>query len=200
MTRSDRQPDAIALLKADHREIEALFEKYEAARGRDRKKALAEHLCTLLKIHTVLEEEILYPACRERIPDSKLDEGYVEHDAAKVLIQQIEAGGPDEHFYDAKVHVLSEMLEHHFKEEETPTKGIFSLARHAGLDMDELGDRMRTRQETARRELGRHPELGAETRTFEGDDVDSALADEPIDPSGPDIRTGARGAEDPARP
>ena len=74
--------------------------------------------------------------------DDLLQEAYVEHDAAKVLIAEIEAGGPDDEFYNAKVKVLSEMIEHHVEEEERRVEGMFSQARKAGLDMDALGDRM----------------------------------------------------------
>ena len=71
-----------------------------------------------------------------------LKEAYVEHDSAKVLIAEIEAGGPDDEFYDAKVKVLSEMIEHHVEEEEKRVEGMFSQARKAGLDMDALGAQM----------------------------------------------------------
>ncbi|GAA0630029.1 hypothetical protein GCM10009422_29430 [Brevundimonas kwangchunensis] len=180
--------DAIALLKADHRLIEDLFEQFEKASGKAEQKRLAEKLVLELKVHTVLEEEILYPACRGEIDDHKLDEGYVEHDATKVLMNDIEAGGPDEHFYATKVHVLSEMMEHHFEEEEAAKKGIFSLARHAGLDMKDLADQMRLRRETAMAEFKAHPGRPSETRTFVGDNVDSALVDEPFEE--PPVRGG----------
>jgi hypothetical protein len=60
----------------------------------------------------------------------------------KVLIAEIEAGGPDDRFYEAKVKVLSEEIEHHVEEEEKRVEGLFSQARKAGLDMDWLGERM----------------------------------------------------------
>jgi hypothetical protein len=63
-----------------------------------------------------------------------------------VLIAEIEAGGPDQEFYDSKVKVLSEQIEHHVHEEENRTEGIFSQARAAGLDMDALGARMLARK------------------------------------------------------
>jgi hypothetical protein len=44
----------------------------------------------------MIEEEIFYPALRGKIEDDDLDEAYVEHDGAKLLINEIEAGGPDE--------------------------------------------------------------------------------------------------------
>lgn len=134
--------DAVALLKADHRKVEDLFAKFEAAKGDGRKKALAEQICMELTIHAKIEEDIFYPACEGKVDDDLLKEAYVEHDGAKVLIAEIEAGGPDDEFYDAKVKVLSEQIEHHVKEEEQRVEGMFAQARKAGLDMDALGEQM----------------------------------------------------------
>ena len=139
---TDKQPDAIALLKADHRAVEQLFEDFTKAKGDGRKKAIAERICLELIVHTQIEEEIFYPACKGKVDDDLLKEAYVEHDGAKVLIAEIEAGGPDDSFYDAKVKVLSEQIEHNVKEEEQRVEGMFSQARKAGLDLDALGEKM----------------------------------------------------------
>ena len=138
--------DAIALLKADHREVEELFEKFESA-SEGKKQAIAEQICTELKIHSMIEEELFYPALDGKIDDDLLSEAYVEHDGAKVLINDIMAGGPDDQFYDAKVKVLSEEIEHHVKEEEAPSEGMFSQARKADVDLVALGERMLARKQ-----------------------------------------------------
>ena len=136
--------DAIALLKADHRKVEELFEKYETARSK--KADIAKQICMELTIHTMIEEEIFYPACRGGgVEGDMLDEANVEHDGAKALIAELEAGKPDDAFYDAKVKVLSEEIKHHVKEEEQ-RGGIFSAAREAELDLDALGARMAARK------------------------------------------------------
>jgi len=135
-------PDAIALLKADHRKVAGLFEDFQAAKGDGRKRKLAEQICLELTVHTKIEEDVFYPACEGAVEEDLLKEAYVEHDGAKVLIAEIEAGGPDDDFYDAKVKVLSEMIEHHVEEEEKRVEGMFAQARKAGLDMDGLGARM----------------------------------------------------------
>ena len=139
--------DAIALLKADHREVEELFAKFEDVTGDGAKQKLAEQICTELKIHTMIEEEIFYPALEGKIEDDTLSEAYVEHDGAKVLINDIMAGGPDDEFYDAKVKVLSEEIEHHVKEEEAPSGGMFSQARKTDVDLVVLRDQMMARKE-----------------------------------------------------
>ena len=138
--------DAIALLKADHREVQGLFEKFEKASGSS-KQAIAEEICNDLKIHATIEEELFYPALRGKIENDLLNEAYVEHDGAKVLINDILAGGPDDTFYDAKVTVLAEEITHHVKEEEEPGKGMFAQARAAEVDLVALRDAMLARKE-----------------------------------------------------
>jgi hypothetical protein len=92
-----------------------------------------------LTVHTRIEEDIFYPACKGQIEDDMWHEAYVEHDGAKVMIAEIETGNPGDEFYDAKVKVLSEMIKHHVKEEEKRAEGMFAQARAAGLDTDALG-------------------------------------------------------------
>lgn len=139
--------DAIALLKADHRKVEDLFEQFEKASASNRKQKIAQEICTELKIHTLIEEEIFYPAFRGKIEDDTLDEAYVEHDGAKVLINDIEAGNPDDDFYDAKVTVLSEEIKHHVKEEEAAKEGMFAQCRKTDVDLVALRDQMLLRKE-----------------------------------------------------
>ncbi|MEP7222938.1 MAG: hemerythrin domain-containing protein [Novosphingobium sp.] len=138
--------DAIAMLKADHRKVEVLFEKFENASDGS-KQDLATQICNELKIHTMLEEEIFYPALDGKIEADLLSEAYVEHDGAKVLINDITASSPDDEFYDAKVKVLSEEIEHHVSEEEANTKGIFAQAREAEVDLVTLRDQMMARKQ-----------------------------------------------------
>jgi hemerythrin superfamily protein len=139
--------DAIALLKADHRRVEELFEKFQKSGGSERKWAIAQQICNELKIHAMIEEEIFYPAFEGKIDDDLYHEAYVEHDGAKVLINDIMASGGDGEFFDAKVTVLCEEIEHHVQEEEKPSEGFFSQARDTSVDMVELRDRMMARKQ-----------------------------------------------------
>jgi hemerythrin superfamily protein len=138
--------DAIALLKADHRAVEELFAKFEKASGDGRKQTLAEEICLELSVHAQIEEEIFYPACEGKVDEDLLKESYVEHDGAKVLIAEIMNGGPSDEYYDAKVTVLQEEIEHHVEEEEKRMEGLFAQARKAGLDMDALGQELAARK------------------------------------------------------
>jgi len=144
--RGGTRKDAIALLKADHRQVEQWFAQFEKARDDQRKLELASSICNALKVHATIEEEVFYPAFIEATEDKDLHhEAIVEHDGAKKLIAEIEASGPEDDFYDAKVTVLSEMIKHHVKEEEQPG-GMFAEARKSDMDLAALGEQLAARK------------------------------------------------------
>ncbi|RSM24247.1 hemerythrin [Aeromonas salmonicida] len=136
--------DAIALLRADHKEVSDLFADYEKTRSNAKKKALVAKICSELSVHTQIEEEIFYPAITTALKDKLLvPEATIEHGGIKDLIAQLEGAEPDGEMYDAKVKVLSEYVEHHVKEEQT---GMFQKAKTTSLDLVELGARMAARK------------------------------------------------------
>ncbi|MXO49623.1 hemerythrin domain-containing protein [Erythrobacter vulgaris] len=139
--------DATHILASDHRKVEDLFSKFEKASGAERKADIANQICNELKIHTIIEEEIFYPALEGKVEESLLKEAYVEHDGAKLLVNEIAEGSPDEEFYDAKVTVLKEQIEHHVKEEEKQHENMFQQARAADVDLEDLGRRMLAKKE-----------------------------------------------------
>lgn len=166
-----KSQDAIALLKDDHRKVEELFEQFEKAKGDGRKEKLALEICKELTIHSMIEEEIFYPACEGKVDEDLLKESFVEHDAAKVLIAEIEAGGPSDEFYDAKVKVLKEEIEHHVEEEEQPKNGLFAQARAADLDMKAIGDQLLRRKTQLQDEIKSAGLPEPETTTLERVDL-----------------------------
>jgi hypothetical protein len=143
---AEKFTDAIALLKADHRKVEDLFEQFESAKPASQAK-IAQQICNELKIHTMIEEEIFYPALRDKIEEDTLNEAYVEHDGAKVLVNDIMASSPEDDYFEAKVKVLSEEIKHHVREEEMPKEGMFAQAREAGVDLVALRDQLLARKE-----------------------------------------------------
>ena len=166
----DSKPqDAIALLKADHRTVEELFEQFEKAGGDGKKQKLALQICAERTVHAKIEEEIFYPACEGKVEEDLIQEAYVEHDGAKILIAEIEAGEPSDEYYDAKVKVLQEHIEHHVEEEEKRMEGMFAQARKAGLDMDALGEELLVRKQQLMAEIEAggltKPELTTMTET-----------------------------------
>ncbi len=153
--------DAIGLLKADHRQVEEWFEEFEKSRSRDRKATLAQQICKALTAHTMLEEQIFYPAFLKATRDKALHhEAQIEHQGAKALIAQIENSGPGDEFFDSKVKVLSEMIKHHVKEEEQPD-GMFAEAKKSGMDLAALGHEMQKRKQEI---LGRGNDKSAAPR------------------------------------
>jgi hemerythrin HHE cation binding domain-containing protein len=146
MPAEQRNMDGLQLLAADHRKVEGLFESFEKARGAAAKEKLVRQICAELKVHAMIEEEIYYPAIRGKVEDADLDEAYVEHDGAKLLINELEAAAPDESYYDAKVKVLSELIEHHVEEEEKQRDNLFQQTRAADIDLIALGARLAARK------------------------------------------------------
>ena len=151
-TKITKPLDAVALLKADHRQVEQWFEQFDKARSPSKKKQLATSICSALKVHTEIEEEIFYPAFLKATKDEDMHhEAIVEHDGAKKLIAEIESMGPEDDYYHAKVTVLSEMIKHHVKEEEQPG-GMFAESKKSKMDLVELGRELAARKQALTQE------------------------------------------------
>ena len=143
---SSTRSDAITLLKADHRQVEAWFAEFEKSRNSAKKQQLAAKICEALIAHTTIEEEIFYPAFLRATDDKETHhEAVVEHDGAKQLITQIQELSPADEYFDAKMSVLSEMIKHHVKEEEKPG-GMMSEAKKSDMDLQALGEQLRARK------------------------------------------------------
>ena len=137
---------AIEMLKEDHAKVKKAFKEFEAMDRSDTEtcRQLVQTVCEDLKVHTTLEEEIFYPAVREAIEDEDImNEASVEHETAKMLIEQLENMEPDDPNYYATFTVLGEYVMHHVKEEEGE---MFPGAKKAGVDMEALGQRMQERK------------------------------------------------------
>jgi len=161
--------DAIALLKADHRAVEKLFSQYQKAKAASRKEELASQICLELMVHTKIEEDIFYPACQDDgVDEDLMNEAYVEHDGAKVLVAEIEAGKPDDQYFDAKVKVLSEMIKHHVKEEEKKQGNMFAKAKKAGVDTKALGEQMAEEKKALKAKYKAEGPPKPSTPTFKG--------------------------------
>lgn len=142
-----KSPEALEMLKQDHDKVQKAFKEFEKL---DRENAeavrdLAMQTCEDLKVHTALEEEIFYPALREAIDDEDiLNEAAVEHETAKMLIEQLENMQEDDPNFHATFTVLGEYVRHHIKEEEGE---MFPAAKKSDLDFEELAGRMRQRKD-----------------------------------------------------
>jgi hemerythrin-like domain-containing protein len=142
-----KHPAAIEMLMADHDKVEKAFKQFDKLDRDDTEscRQLVQTVCQDLKVHTTLEEEVFYPAVREAIEDEDLlNEAAIEHETAKMLIDQLENMDPEDPNYHATFTVLGEYVKHHIKEEETE---MFPQAEKSDLDFDLLGDQMRSRKE-----------------------------------------------------
>ena len=144
-TRS-KDAEAIEMLKEDHAKVKKAFKEFEKMDRSDTEtcRQLVQTVCEDLKVHTTLEEEIFYPALREAMEDEDiLNEAAVEHETAKMLIDQLENMEPDDPNYYATFTVLGEYVMHHVKEEEGE---MFPEAKKTDIDFESLAQRMQDRK------------------------------------------------------
>jgi iron-sulfur cluster repair protein YtfE (RIC family) len=112
-------------LRKDHDAVRELFAGFEQAHeGGDeaRMTELAATVCRELDVHAEVEEQIFYPAVRERGGEDLAEtiaEAFEEHHVVKVLIGEIRELETSDDAFAAKVTVLRELVEHHAGEEET---------------------------------------------------------------------------------
>jgi len=116
--------DAIALLKADHKTVKALFRDFEQVGERAHKKRqqVGDQILQELDLHAAIEEEIFYPAVAAKAPKELKDtllEGIQEHHVVHVLVDELRVMDGTEEEYAPKVTVLIENVEHHIEEEES---------------------------------------------------------------------------------
>lgn len=166
-------PDAIALLTDDHRRMQALFADYDQARGSLRKRQVVVAICTELTVHAIVEEELLYPACRTLLGDAIHEEIEADREAAVAMVADMLGMGPDSEHYDGMVRAMRRHLEHHILTEEGPG-GLFDRLRRSGMDLAHLGRRMRARRRGLLGDLEQVGFVASEARTF-GDLTESDL-------------------------
>jgi hemerythrin superfamily protein len=137
---------ATELLKKQHKEVKRLFKQIQSdSNGRQRRQLLNE-VARSLEGHTLIEEEIFYPAVRgleTRKAEEMVLEAYEEHHVVKLVLAELPRVNPEDERFEAKMTVLSELVEHHADEEE---KEMFKLAQKLGRDeLESLGEQMKER-------------------------------------------------------
>jgi hemerythrin superfamily protein len=145
--------DAIALLDRDHRNVEALFKKFEklTERAGKSKEKIVRQIIRELAIHSAIEEMFFYPAVRKAAEEAKqralqeaedtVLESLEEHHIVKWTLSELEKMSADEERFEPKVKVLMESVRHHVEEER---EELFPKARRLlGEEMlADLGERM----------------------------------------------------------
>ena len=151
-TQSGEARDAIDLLTDDHERVQRIFRDFESVDREDAEalQELVETACMELQIHSILEEEIFYPAVRAQVDEDDrdtpdlLNEAEVEHETVDDLIAKLQELEPDDAMYAAYFKVLSEYVKHHIREEE---QELFPEVKRMDIDLQQLGEDMRTRRD-----------------------------------------------------
>ncbi len=137
---------ATDLLKKQHKEVKGLFKKIEKTEDGRARRQLMDQIATELKAHTLIEEEIFYPAVRgleTRKAEKMIDEAFEEHHVVDLVVAELPKVDPEGERFEAKMTVLSELVEHHVEEEESE---MFKLAERLGKDeLADLGAQMQAR-------------------------------------------------------
>ena len=145
--------DAIVMLKADHKEVKALFREFQKASTTPaRKESIVKKVIELLTVHTHIENEVMYPRVRDLLPELEDDvlESYEEHHVADVLVMELATMNRSDERFVAKATVLIENVTHHIDEEE---QDWFPKVRD-GLtrtQLREIGDELAAAKATAPR-------------------------------------------------
>jgi hypothetical protein len=149
-------PDAIELLKADHREVEALFKEFEECDDDAEKVALASMICHALSVHAQIEEQIFYPEARRALDEDSqdiVDEAVVEHGSLKDLMEDLAGMHAGDELFEARVKVLKEYVQHHVKEEENE---FFAKVANTGMNRSAVGARLQQLKDEL---LDEHPPM-----------------------------------------
>ena len=152
--------DAIALLKADHREVESLFKQFEKLgdRAMKQKEKIVQKIIRELAVHAAIEEMLFYPTVRMAAAKAKTKstaeagdmvlESLEEHHIVKWTLSELEKMKPDEERYEPKVKVLMESVQHHVEEEEEELFPKVRKLLNAKM-LEELGERMQKAKKLA---------------------------------------------------
>lgn len=162
----------IADLKNDHKRVKKAYKDFEKLGSDDPEacRAIVEQVLLELQVHASLEEELLYPAARDALPQADLiDEAEVEHESAHQLMDQLRSLGPEDDKYAARFTVLCEYVLHHVKEEEGE---LFPALEELRLDWENLAETMSAR----RQELTASQDEDAPVATGDGQTAGSTLA------------------------
>ena len=138
----DDKNDVIDLLKQDHRKVEKLFRAFNASKSAAEKRRLAQQISQELSIHTKVEEAVVYPVlAKEDLYEA--NEAYAEHSLIEFMIKEIAHLKQGDKSFEAKIHVLEELVKKHIKEEEHTA---FPELKDSGVDLDVLGRMVRQRK------------------------------------------------------
>ncbi|HEY9681572.1 MAG TPA: hemerythrin domain-containing protein [Oculatellaceae cyanobacterium] len=159
---AETKGDIISLLKADHRNVELLFAEYEKTSASVHKRALLERIIEELNVHTTAEEKLVYPALEKEDKEGAL-EAFEEHHIVENVLQELMSVGEIDEQVDAKVKVLSELVKHHVKEEETK---LLPEMKKSGIDLEEMGEEFRAGKESLKMKPPKPGQANSKAKEF----------------------------------
>jgi hemerythrin superfamily protein len=176
------QQNAIDMLLEDHKKVQKLFKDFEKLDREDTEacQEVVSTACTELKVHSMIEKELFYPAVRDQVEKEEdedlLSEAEVEHQTVDQLVETLEGMDPGDAMYAAHFTVLSEYVKHHVQEEE---KEMFPrVKKMKSLDLDALGEEMKSRKQELMTEFGGEEDVELEELEVDEEVSDSAEDEE----------------------
>jgi hemerythrin superfamily protein len=137
-------PNAIQIIRQDHRKVEGLFKKFDQAKSDRARKRICGQVIEELEVHTKLEEEIFYPAVRKELGDEEMiEEAEKEHQQAKDIIQELKTMDGEDQQLEEKFAELVECINHHVEEEEGE---MLPKVEESDMDLAHYGEQMSERK------------------------------------------------------
>lgn len=138
-------PNAVQMIKRDHKKVDGLFTKFEQQKKPEGKKRICEQVIQELEVHAKLEEEIFYPAVRKHIGEEEmLEEAKQEHQQAKEIMRELKKMDIEDEQLEDKFSELVEAIKHHVEEEEGE---MLPKVEDSDMDLSEYGEQMAERKE-----------------------------------------------------
>ena len=110
--------NAVDLLTADHRKVEAIFQQLQQGNAAQSQSLLAQ-LYQELSLHALAEENVFYPAlASDTAMSGQLLDAFKEHGEMKAILGELAALGNVTDGLSDKLTKLQKMVEHHVKDEE----------------------------------------------------------------------------------
>jgi Hemerythrin HHE cation binding domain len=137
-------PNAIQMIRQDHRKVEGLFKKFDHAKSNSARKRICGQVIEELEVHTKLEEEIFYPAVRKELGEEQMvEEAENEHQQAKDIIQELKTMDGEDEQLEEKFAELVESIKHHVEEEQ---REMLPKAEESEMDLAHYGEQMTERK------------------------------------------------------
>jgi hemerythrin-like domain-containing protein len=133
--------DVTEILSRQHREVESLFEQFDAAASDDQRGALARAIVENLSEHAALEEMTVYPEIEHDVGDDAADALRDEHQQLKEVLAVIDSLAPGDPEFIGHMHEARHLVQQHVDEEEN---AVFPRFRQSVSQekLDSLGDKV----------------------------------------------------------